>query len=340
MKPISDSPAFATYILGKFKDNEPPRTAAIANVTARLYNSNPAKEAVSEIIESVQECLGIKKAPVLKRKKRLRTADYKSNGTGENLTLQGDMDKRTGKSVNIAQLSKEGDKATLESPAEEVRSDDSDEYKHCASRLANSSSSDESTISEGQNNRDSRRNSFSPIRSPTLGTLSPKTAKTSNATTGVRSTTFLPSLTVGSYLSGSDSDPSDIESGGDVKRRKNRMGQQARRQLWEKKYGRTANHLKNESRFQGRDSSNTLQGGNQRGLNGRRGEVRGRGRSSETRHNGRNISGANGDPLGKQPPKTNTNAVGGTLHPSWEAAKRKKEVKMNVAFEGKKIVFE
>jgi len=62
MKPISDSPAFATYILREIEDNEPPRTAAIANVTARLYSSNPAKEAISEITESVQECLGIEKA--------------------------------------------------------------------------------------------------------------------------------------------------------------------------------------------------------------------------------------------------------------------------------------
>jgi hypothetical protein len=54
-------------------------------------------------------------------------------------------------------------------------------------------------------------------------------------------TTFLPSLIMGGYWSGSES-AEDIEEAP----RKNRRGQRARRQIWEQKFGAKANHLKNQ----------------------------------------------------------------------------------------------
>ena len=65
--------------------------------------------------------------------------------------------------------------------------------------------------------------------------------KTQASISQQQGTTFLPSLTMGGYWSGSES-AEDFEEAP----RKNRRGQRARRQIWEQKYGTKANHLKNQ----------------------------------------------------------------------------------------------
>ncbi|KAK6354977.1 hypothetical protein TWF696_004104 [Orbilia brochopaga] len=83
--------------------------------------------------------------------------------------------------------------------------------------------------------------------------LPPRKKPAAPATTQpIKSSSFLPTLMTG-YISGSDSD-SDSSTGNKKKKsekgppekklRKNRMGQQARRALAEKKYGTSANHVK------------------------------------------------------------------------------------------------
>ncbi|KAF8895384.1 Bud-site selection protein [Infundibulicybe gibba] len=64
--------------------------------------------------------------------------------------------------------------------------------------------------------------------------------------------TFLPSLAVGFARAGSDdSEWSDSEAKLiDIGQKKNRRGQRARRAIWEKKYGRNANHKKKEAEVQ------------------------------------------------------------------------------------------
>ena len=85
------------------------------------------------------------------------------------------------------------------------------------------------------------------------------------------STTFLPSLSMGGYFPGSESEPEELEP---MPGRKNRMGQTARRALWEKKYGAAANHVKKAKKAEkaNRDSGWDLR----RGATGS-GEKRGRG---------------------------------------------------------------
>ncbi|KAF9077651.1 Bud-site selection protein [Rhodocollybia butyracea] len=59
--------------------------------------------------------------------------------------------------------------------------------------------------------------------------------------------TFLPTLSTG-FIRGSDSDWSDSDDKvADIAEKKNRRGQRARRAIWEKKYGRNANHKKKEA---------------------------------------------------------------------------------------------
>lgn len=151
----------------------------------------------------------------------------------------------------------------------------------------------------------------------------------------LKGTTFLPSLTVGGYWSGSES--ADDDSIAAVQPRKNRRGQQARRQLWEKMYGYKANHLKNQSRDTGWDLRKGATEGDQRG---KRGRGRGGFRAEKSTSNGRGpqTTGSNSDPV--KPRTSEKPQQAKPLHPSWEAARKAKEQKGAMAFQGKKITFD
>lgn len=134
---------------------------------------------------------------------------------------------------------------------------------------------------------------------------------------------FLPTLSHPTYISGSESEASDIE----VAPRKNRRGQKARQKIWEQKYKDQAKHVVKQERDRGWDAK--------RGAVAERGGRNGRGAPSRGR--GPEISGANELPLGPKKPKRDD---AGMLHPSWLAAKAAKEKKMDVKPMGKKVVFD
>ena len=230
--------------------------------------------------------------------------------------------------------------------------DDDLEYAEYAARLG-SSASDGDSGEEGRmaivsNGRDgighdaTRDLSLSSSSSDSSRPPSPprqhlKSTKSSAA--APKSTTFLPSLMMGGYWSGSESAEDENDGAADITPRKNRMGQQARRQLWEKKFGHKANHVKQGSRDQGWDARKGAQGGDDRGKRGRgRGGIQVR---SRPRINGEGShgSGANSDPV-KVRDEVKKKPADGPLHPSWVAAKKAKEQKKSAAFEGKKTTFE
>lgn len=193
-------------------------------------------------------------------------------------------------------------------------------------------------------------------------------------------TTFLPTLSMGGYWSGgsddgNDHDDDDIGGLSHEPKRKNKRGQRARQAIYEKKYGQDANHLKKQpqestkrgDRDQGWDPRSGAR--NDRPRNGRRqqNEKDEFGRDVSRRKAKQNAiqgnrkqrraagkenqvvkSGANNDPvvnLRKRIPSGETNdaskdAKKETLHPSWEAAKRAKETKKAMPFQGKKITFD
>ncbi|KAI0712177.1 Bud-site selection protein [Earliella scabrosa] len=156
--------------------------------------------------------------------------------------------------------------------------------------------------------------------------------------------TFLPSLSVGFTRGDSDaSDLSDREGAAADAPRKNRRGQRARRAIWEKKFGKNANHVKNQRQQQQhrnasapRDSRPRQQGhGQPRGGRDAPGQP--------PRHAG------GGRPEGFKAKNASANGQAGAakakeekaLHPSWEA-KRKLKEKLNpgiVPPQGKKIIF-
>ncbi|KAF9516436.1 hypothetical protein BS47DRAFT_662974 [Hydnum rufescens UP504] len=177
------------------------------------------------------------------------------------------------------------------------------------------------------------------------------------------SSRFLPSLNVGFTRGESDgsdwSGAEDDANAGDGKQRKNRRGQRARQAIWEKKYGKNANHIKHQ-----REQEHALAEAQALAARAKRGGiVRGRGRggavgSGVPKHldggwkggaenaKARMVTG--GTPLPKGvPPRTGkggkkeTGTALGALHPSWEA-KRKMKEKEKIAIvpaQGKKIKF-
>ncbi|TFL01824.1 BUD22-domain-containing protein [Pterulicium gracile] len=167
--------------------------------------------------------------------------------------------------------------------------------------------------------------------SSTTGRKGKVTATSKSAT----SSTFLPSLSVGFIRGESDSDYSDEEKEDVAEPKKNRRGQRARRAIWEKKFGKNANHVvkglptvsppgKNAS------GGRHAPGGSNPRFNGGAG---GRPRPAPPAFG----SGA-GRPAFRQPPAA---AVPEVLHPSWEAKRKLKEKQSTaiVPAQGKKITF-
>lgn len=157
------------------------------------------------------------------------------------------------------------------------------------------------------------------------------------------SSRFLPSLMAG-YLSDPDSEASDDDS---APQRKNRRGQRARRAIWEKKYGDNAKHKKTEGQMD--DKGRRIQNGNDRN-NGRNGNFAGKksfgGKPGGDRNGGYNKGGQGGynkggqSGFGKPEEKERKKDDIGKLHPSWLAAKKKKDEAQKIEFKGKKIVFD
>lgn len=302
---------------------------------------------MTEALSSITAVLGIE---VVKTggKKRLRAKDYTDhdaadcNGVGsvspehEVLLSDGPADKEW-----------EGFSASergYDDRLAEGSDGESDNYDMYESRLAGGSDEDSTDIAEGdkhglvESKDKTQRSQILSEGSPASDTLCPKenTARRRGAAVNPKSTTFLPSLSLGGYWSGSGS-ASDVDddSAGQLQVRKNRRGQQARRAIAEKKFGKNARHLQTQrvKRDEGWDARKGASGGDDRGKRGR-----GRGREEGQAKTGRGpmSSGANSDPVRVRPAKL---AADGPLHPSWEAARKAKEQKKAVAFQGTKVVF-
>ncbi|KAG5648315.1 hypothetical protein DXG03_004887 [Asterophora parasitica] len=214
---------------------------------------------------------------------------------------------------------------------------------------------------EGDSAEDSDHDSQEPaavassskkVAQPTKAT----STKASTKTTGLQST-FLPSLSVG--FTRGDSDESDLSDSevkhGDIEIKKNRRGQRARRAIWEKKFGRNANHKKKEAEEQ-KDSRHSS-------------EHRHQANAAHSSHGSFNKAPARKQSEGKAVPQYRQEADSGwsqraasqnsapdrpapparsfgrveekPLHPSWEAKKKMKEKQSAgiVPSQGKKITF-
>ena len=356
IKSIASSASFPSNIKATVDAAAKPQSIASTNVQARLFNSVPVKTAMIEITNDVRNVMGIAEQPV-NGKTRLRAKDD---------------EKRKGKfgGINGRKLCPEEEsEASWNGLRTSVSGDDTgnglkngdiedNDYKAYNSRIAGSE--DESTDSKDANRHtnsdwsgsengsgpDPEYEASRELGGPESEKQIPNVHKTSKAASAApKSTTFLPSLSMGGYWCGSDSGSSIDDTAGDIKVRRNKRGQRARRAIYEKKYGQNANHIKNQviNRDHGWDPRKGAQGKDPRrkGREGRRRDhVQGFRTSNGYKKGVDKVvsSGANSDPV--KPRVKGKTMAEGPLHPSWEAAKKAKEVKKSAPFQGKKITFD
>lgn len=287
---ISTSPYLPPFITTSTTSDTKALGSPVAkmNVAARLYNSNPVKEAMLESLHSIRLIMGIEdtssekaldnsknentnnlKDKTMKKKQEL-TQQFPgveedisgSDGDDESEFLDSDSDDGIDKANAVMALEKSnqinGD-AVSDATSDEHSGDD---------RIALSDVDSDDDGGVQLNTSRGRSMSITPIsdisdaeisRSPSLEPVATKPKSKIKSSfddmplAPPKASAFLPSLMSG-YISGS-SLSSDSDNGRKSKKtkgpptkkiRKNRMGQQARRALAERKFGKEAKHIQAE----------------------------------------------------------------------------------------------
>jgi len=349
IKAVAESPNLPPEVrtVGKLSED-----VAVLNVHARLCKSNPVKEALPGVLSDVGSALGVRiKDEGGAAGKRVRPKKEETvTTTAKALPREG------GK----AQLEVEG--KALEGSASEAEDDIPDDgLERFNDRLA-SSDDDEDELDEDDEDLDveaiERKLEQEGIARMASKALTPKydpkndmeitededdlgdsaaSSPEPRKAPALKKSAFVPSLSMAGYISGSGSDIEEI----DEAPRKNRRGQRARQQIWEKKFGAKAQHLQKQQ-----DGGGKQAGGRDAGWDPKRGatdgtEGRNIGRKFPERATRRQYGKAARPSVDGARPDPKHRDDDGTLHPSWAAAKLAKEKKVAApaAFQGKKITF-
>lgn len=236
-----------------------------------------------------------------------------------------------------------------EDVSDQGSADEEDDFVDSRARSVRKATADDLSISssesepEGEEGPDLSESDSSGVSPPP--SKKAKSAKTGPIMTG--NSAFLPTL-MGGYISGSESEASDLDDGPS---RKNRRGQRARQAIWEKKYKEKAKHLQKQQEKTGRDQGWDMRrgavGGDEDNKPWKKGiqnpfenknvhPDRQRQMQNERPQENRRTQ-VSDTPKPKAPP---TRDDTGTLHPSWAAAKKAKEEGQKIEFQGRKVVFD
>ena len=300
----------------------------VENVKARLLNSNPVKTALQQELSTICATLQVPVEAVTKRR-RLRAATLAtgnehldSNRSRSDSPKSSSQGSWSGFSTNPSatasgEIASEGDTA-LDSGSEALQS--RHDLRSLLLRDIAKDLDDESIASDNASD-----------------SLSLPLSSRDSTDRSIQQDLSIPVLNYG-YVSGS-SDAESVSST-EVKPRKNRRGQQERRAIWEKKFGKNANHVKRQatSRDHGWDAK--------RGALGSSGNMKDQPhgrlprRSQAQTHFKKTNQASREQPIkGSKGGKTISEAP---LHPSWEAARKAKEkpgTKL-LPFQGKKLLFD
>ena len=375
VKSVAASGLLPTYVGKRVEEGKKAQETASLNVQARLYNSTPVRTAVNEIVERVRECVSIGQEKSITTSRKASASTHpnlqssvdgilqkpgQEHGDGESLSGDSSLQSKT----DDLSLSDEHDvnsklinqfQTRVASSDEKSEDDVVNQQRQTAADWSGSESPDQS---DDHDLSDSELRSKSSTK-PRLKAPKPtKPIKSTNTTTNTTSTTFLPTLSMGGYFSGDDSDSASDLSDVDAEPKRNRRGQRARRDIYEKKFGKNANHVKKAAldRRQGWDLRKGAQAEDE-GSGAKRkkptawkaadygertGEIAVAGGAGGKR--GPQSSGANMEPvLVKQREGEKNGRSGGPegkVHPSWEAARKAKESKKVLPFQGKKVTFD
>ncbi|KZO96926.1 Bud-site selection protein [Calocera viscosa TUFC12733] len=254
-------------------------------------------------------------------------------------------------------------KKTKDAAAEDGEEEETDEGDVDA-MLEESDDSDDSEEEDGQKPKaEVEGDSDDAVELPDGGSDAPVDdfEASSGEDDDLEASTFLPALNAG-FVAGSDSDFDDEADDVDGAERKNRRGQRARKAIWEKKYGKNANHIKKQREEMQAAGPTPGRGGFGRGRGRGAGAERGRGRGGyqprpggfdprNARKGARGRGGAvdsgwagraahinsGARPVAPDPPAGPVQDK--PMHPSWQAKKNEKNTGQLVAAQGKKIVF-
>lgn len=360
--------------------NAGPRDPAEANVTARLFKSNPVQNALPEILNDIRTLLGVDETST--KKQPQKKADQKATQKDESMEESANEPESTPDEVSSKSAKDEKSKAEYlnDINVDDVSDGESMDLSYFDARLASASDGSDSddddispikpalnsnkitpkfpdniSISSAEEassiSEYSEPEPESESDSPPPLTKSKPSKQDTNVADKPKDTTFLPSLMMGGYWSGSDSEPEEDDevaaaaTGSGKPARKNRMGQQARRALWEKKFGARAKHIQEEQQKKGsRNNSKNSGWDARRGAtddndNGPRwgGAA---GRRQYTGSSSRNGDGGEKDVRKENAIAANKKKAYDGLHPSWEAARKAKQEKAQASFQGKKITFD
>lgn len=323
-----------------------------------MYNTKPVKEAMAYTVDSVYAILGVANPATAVKATTAINGRSRAIGTkAVQAEEQDDSDKEDDSNeasdFDGIQDDEEEEGSSLDSTkAVSVSDAESEDFSHYDNRIANSSD-DESdddldpvTFKHPTARRKvpTKRLSLSPSPPPRPA----KSAKRAPPPAATPGSTFLPTL-MGGYWSGSESATDDDELAAPPPR-KNRRGQQARRAIAEKKYGKNAKHIAAgapsvQSRDKDWDPKRGARSADDRGFrSGRgRGGERGMGDNRASRRKAQaagQVTGENAIAVKPRARGMGKKDDAGPLHPSWEAKKKAKEAKTNAKFEGKKVVFD
>lgn len=320
----------------------------VLNLTARLCNSNPVREALGKVLGELYKALGVKEeVKVTGKKQRVRAKDYAAAEEGTKAVKNGVQ------AIPVMEDSDdEDDDGGVELGGSD--SDDEDAIESYDARLASDSDSGSGSSSTNLKSRTKllrRQPSQEPMSD------SDSDSKPDSPPPRPNKSSFLPSLTLGGYISGS---ASDLDSDDVAPSRKKRRGQKARQAIAEKKFGAKAKHLQAQAVKATGVNAGSIGGDRSSGWDGKKGAVesngRGRGggrggRGGESSRGGGAVRGRGGYSAGMGHVETRAATVTekprhddqGAIHPSWAAAKKAKEARAAsgpVAFQGRKIVFD
>lgn len=353
-------------------DMDEEKLKAWNNVLSGMFNMKPVKEAMSQIISGLYHALGVPgpsgkqtekdmklpKEGILKD--NLMPADAAEDvegdsGSGEeNLSDGPAWEGFDSGDAQESNLEAETDNMDIGSEGD-LDEEELSRYDALLGGSSDEESFDEEQYKSKRAPGNSERLSLSlspspssesePQSAPSPPSKVAKVPKSKAAPAKVGGSTFLPTL-MGGYYEGSDSSASDIEEIAENRPlNKNRPGQKARQAIWEKKYGQRANHIKKglgpvaerKAKDDDWDAKRGAKDGSGRGgFRNRRG-----GRDQERRPGGgARTTGEDSTAIGERKRGMGTKDDVGVLHPSWQAAKKAKQMTKTATFQGKKVVFD
>jgi len=340
IKDVANHPDLPSGVLEPVKL---PSKSATLNVHARLCKSNLVQEALGPAVVDVQLALGLKvdKSKVGK-KRRMRAADYDANGeSASGNVTRGTKSKRAkpaSAKVDVVGDPRFDTDARLSAPHQDMRNGNIDDDGPNGTEDLDVGALERQLASEGvkQKSKQKHAPTYSLEADMALSdsdresrSSSPEPSKASAP--APKKSSFIPSLTMAGYVSGSGSDIDD--AGPSLGPRKNRRGQRARQQIWEQKFGMKAKHLQKGDRNSGWDAK---RGAVERG-GARRSDGDAGGRAALPQGHAERWAGKGDEKKRKESSKATDD---GPIHPSWEAAKRAKaKGDAPVAFQGKKVTF-